>query len=184
MRLINAERIVRDILRLVDAEDQATFVELDRHAPGFHARRKRDGRQPACCEPFDKVILWAGVSASGITAMSYLFESGLILPDFVSHLVYQQCANLPALPRAGTVPLTEEQWGPAILRRGPFPDLTAEEERRSTETLLAARGAARERYAETPTPTHETTINALELAPSSRTVRRRLRARKGRQTAR
>jgi hypothetical protein len=123
------------------------FAELDRHAPGFHARRKRDGRQLACCEPFDKVILWAGVTASGITAMSYLFESGLILPVFVSHLVYQQCANIPELPRAGTVPLAEEQWAPAILRRGPFPDLTAEEERRSTETLLAAtlaaRGAAR-----------------------------------------
>ena len=147
MRLLNAERIVNAILRLVDAQDQATFVELDRHVPGFHARRKRDGRQLACCEPFDKVILWAGVSASGITAMSYLFESGLILPVFVSHLVYQQCADIPELPRAGTVPLTEEQWAPAILRRGPFPDLTAEEERRSTESLLAAtlaaRGAAR-----------------------------------------
>ena len=79
--------------------------------------------------------------------MSYLFESGLILPVFVSPLVYQQYADIPELPRAGTVPLTEAQWGPAILRRGPFPDLTAEEERRSTESLLAAtlagRGAAR-----------------------------------------
>ena len=83
------------------------------------------------------MILWAGVSASGITAMSYLFESGLILPVFVSHLVYRQCAGVPELPRAGTVPLTEEQWGPAVLRRGPFPALMAEEERRSTETLLA-----------------------------------------------
>jgi hypothetical protein len=148
MRLLNAERIVHAILRLVDAQDQATFAELDRHVPGFRARRKRDGRQLAWLEPFDKVILWAGMSASGITAMSYLFESGLILPVFVSHLVYQQqCAGVPELPRAGTVPLTEEQWAPAILRRGPFPDLTAEEERRSTETLLAAtlaaRGAAR-----------------------------------------
>jgi hypothetical protein len=147
MRLLNAERIVHAVLRLVNAQDQATFAELDRHVPGFHARRKRDGRQLACSEPFDRVILWTGVSASGITAMSYLFESGLILPVFVSHLVYQQCANVPALPRAGTVPLTEAQWGPAILRRGPFPDLTAEEERRSTETLLATtlatRGAAR-----------------------------------------
>jgi hypothetical protein len=93
--LLNAERIVHAILRLVDTQDEATFVELDRHAPGFHARRKRDGRQLACCEPFDKVILWTGVSASGITAMSYLFESGLILPVFVSHLVYQQCADIP-----------------------------------------------------------------------------------------
>ena len=147
MSLLNAERIVHAILRLVDAQDQATFAELDRHVPGFHARRKRDGRQLACCEPFDRVILWAGVSASGVTAMAYLFESGLILPVFVSHLVYQQCADIPELPRAGTVPLTEEQWAPAILRRGPFPDLTAEEERRSTESLLAAtlatRGAAR-----------------------------------------
>ena len=146
--MLNAERIVHDILRLVDAQDQATFVELDRRVPGFHARQKRDGRQLACCEPFDKVILWAGVSASGITAMAYLFESGLIPPVFVSDLVYQQqCAGIPELPRAGTVPLTEEQWASAILRRGPFPDLTAEEERRSTETLLAAtlatRGAAR-----------------------------------------
>ena len=74
--------------------------------------------------------------------MSYLFESGLILPVFVSHLVYQQCADIPELPRAGTVPLTEAQWAPAIPRRGPFPDLTAEEERRSTESLLAARGPA------------------------------------------
>ena len=41
--------------------------------------------------------------------MSYLFESGLILPVFVSDLVYQQCAGVPKLPRAGTVPLTEEQ---------------------------------------------------------------------------
>jgi hypothetical protein len=76
-----------------------------------------------------------------------LFESGLILPVFVSHLVYQQSADIPELPRAGTVPLTETQWAPAILRRGPFPDLTAEEERRSTESLLAVtlatRGAAR-----------------------------------------
>jgi hypothetical protein len=148
MRMSSAERIVHDVLRLVNAQDQATFVELDRRVPGFRARRKRDGRQLACCEPFDKVILWAGVSADGVTAMSYLFESGLILPVFVSHLVYQQqCAGVPELPRAGTVPLTEEQWAPAILRRGPFPDLTAEEERRSTETLLAAtlaaRGAAR-----------------------------------------
>jgi len=147
MSLLKAERIVHAILRLVDAHDQATFAELDRHAPGFHARRKRDGRQLACSEPFDKVILWAGVSASGITAMSYLFESGLILPVFVSHLVYQQCADIPELRRAGTVPLTEAQWAPAILRRGPFPDLTAEEERRSTESLLAVtlatRGAAR-----------------------------------------
>jgi hypothetical protein len=148
MRLLNAERIVNDVLRLVNAQDQATFADLDRHVPGFHARRKRDGRQLACCEPFDKVVLWAGVSASGVTAMSYLFESGLILPVFVSHLVYQQqCAGIPELPRAGTVPLTEEQWAPAIVRRGPFSDLTAEEERRSTETLLAAtlaaRGAAR-----------------------------------------
>ena len=98
-------------------------------------------------EPFDKVILWAGVSASGITAMSYLFESGLILPVFVSHLVYQQCADIPEAAARRTVPLTEAQWAPAILRRGPFPDLTAEEERRSTESLLAAtlatRGAAR-----------------------------------------
>ena len=148
MRMSNAERIVHDVLWLVNAQDQATFVELDRQVPGFRARRKQDGRQLACCEPFDKVILWAGVSASGITAMSYLFESGLVLPVFVSHLVYQQqCADIPELPRAGTVPLTEEQWAPAILRRSPFPDLTAEEERRSTETLLAAtlaaRGAAR-----------------------------------------
>ena len=75
------------------------------------------------------MILWAGVSADGVTAMTYLFESGLILPVFVSPLVYQQCAGVPALPRAGTVPLTEAQWAPAILRRGPFPDLTAEEER-------------------------------------------------------
>lgn len=79
--------------------------------------------------------------------MSHLFESGLSLPVFVSHLVYQQCADIPELPRAGTVPLTEEQSAPTILRRGPFPDLTAEEERRSTESLLAAtlatRGAAR-----------------------------------------
>jgi hypothetical protein len=147
MSLLNAERIVNDVLRLVNAQDQATFVELDRHVPGFHARRKRDGRQLACCEPFDKVILWAGLSTDGVTAMSYLFESGLILPVFVSHLIYQQCADIPELPRAGTVPLTEEQWAPAILRRGPFPDLTAEEEWRSTESLLAAtlaaRGAAR-----------------------------------------
>ena len=147
MKLLNAERIVNAVLRLVNAQDQATFIELDRHAPGFHARRKRDGRQLACCEPFDKVILWAGVSADGVAAMSYLFESGLILPVFVSHLVYRQCADIPELPRAGTVPLTEEQWAPAVLRRGSFPDLTAEEERRSTETLLsttlAARGAAR-----------------------------------------
>ena len=147
MGLLNAERIVHAILRLVDAQDQATFVELDRHAAGFHARRKRDGRQLAWLEPFDKVILWAGVSASGITAMSYPFESGLVLPVFVSHLVYRQWAGVPELPRAGTVPLTEEQWAPAILRRGPFLDLTAEEERRSTETLLAVtlatRGAAR-----------------------------------------
>ena len=57
MRLLNAERIVNAILRLVNAQDQATFAELDRHAPGFHARRKRDGRQLACCEPFDKMIL-------------------------------------------------------------------------------------------------------------------------------
>ena len=70
MRLLNAERIVHDVLRLVDAQDQATFVELDRHAPGFHARRKRDGRQLACCEPFDKMILWAGVSAGGVTAIA------------------------------------------------------------------------------------------------------------------
>ena len=143
MRLLNAERIVNDVLRLVDARDQATFAELDRQVPGFHARRKRDGRQLAWLEPFDKVILWASVSAGGITAMAYLFESGLILPVFVSHLVYQQCADIPELPRAGTVPLTEEQWAPAILRRGPFPDLTAEEERRSTEALLAATLAAR-----------------------------------------
>jgi hypothetical protein len=80
---------------------RATFVELDRCVPGFHARRKRDGRQLAWLEPLDKVILWAGVSASGITAMSYLFESGLILPVFVLHLVYQQCADIPKLPRAG-----------------------------------------------------------------------------------
>ena len=150
MSLINAERIVNDVLRLVNAQDQATFAELDRHAPGFHARRKRDGRQLACCEPFDKVILWAGVSADGVAAMTYLFESGLILPVFVSPLVYPQCADIPDLPRAGTVPLTEAQWAPAILRRGPFPDLTAEEERRSTETFLAAtlaaRGAARREY--------------------------------------
>ena len=53
--------------------------------------------------------------------MAYLFESGLVLPVFVSHLVYQQCADLPELPRAGTVPLTEEQWAPTILRRGRFP---------------------------------------------------------------
>jgi hypothetical protein len=86
MSLLNAERIVHAILRLVDAQDQATFAELDRRAPGFHARRKRDGRQLACSEPFDRVILWAGMSASGITAMSYLFESGFILPVFVSHL--------------------------------------------------------------------------------------------------
>ena len=51
MRLLNAERIVNAILRLVDAQDQATFIELDRHVPGFHARRKRDGRQLACGEP-------------------------------------------------------------------------------------------------------------------------------------
>jgi hypothetical protein len=146
MSLLNAERIVHAILRLVDAQDEATFAELDRLVPDFHARRKRDGRQLACSEPFDRVILWAGVSASGITAMSYLFESGLILPLFVSHLVYQQFAGVPALPRAGTVPLMEAQWAPAILRRGPFSDLTAEEERRSTESLLAVtlatRGAA------------------------------------------
>ena len=43
--------------------------------------------------------MWAGVSAGGITAMAYLFESGLILPVFVSHLVYQQCADIPELPR-------------------------------------------------------------------------------------
>ena len=42
--LLNAERIVNAVLRLVDAQDQATFAELDRHVPGFHARRKRDGR--------------------------------------------------------------------------------------------------------------------------------------------
>ena len=45
--------------------------------------------------------MWAGVSAGGITAMAYLFESGLILPVFVSHLVYQQCADIPELPRGG-----------------------------------------------------------------------------------
>jgi len=139
----NAHRIVYDILRLVDARNQATFAELDQDVPGFRARRKRDGRQLACCGPFDKVILWAGVSASGITAMAYLFESGLILPVFVSHLVYRQCADIPELPRAGTVPLTEAQWAPAILQRGPFPNLMAEEERRSAETPLAATLAAR-----------------------------------------
>ena len=142
----NAHRIVYDILRLVDARNQATFAELDQYVPGFRARRKRDGRRLACCEPFDRVILWAGVSASGITAMSYLFESVLVLPVFVSHLVYRQCAGVPELPRGGTVPLTEEQWAPAVLKRGPFSDLTAEEERRATETLLAValatRGAA------------------------------------------
>jgi hypothetical protein len=62
-------------------------------------------------------------------------------------------SRLPAMrrhPEASSrraVPLTEAQWPPAILRRGPFPDLTAEEERRSTESLLAVtlatRGAAR-----------------------------------------
>ena len=109
MSLLKAERIVHAILRLVDAHDQATFAELDRHAPGFHARRKRDGRQLACSEPFDRVILWAGMSASGITAMSYLIESELILPTFVLASAHDQCADLPALPRAGTVPLTETQ---------------------------------------------------------------------------
>jgi hypothetical protein len=147
MSLLNAERIVHAILRLVDAQDEATFAELDRHVPGFRARRKQDRHQLAWLEPFDKVILWTGVSTNGIDAIAYLFESGLILPMFVSHLVYHQCASVPELPRAGTVPLTEAQWAPAVLRRGPFPDLTAEEERRSTETLLAAtlaaRGAAR-----------------------------------------
>lgn len=33
MGLLNAERIVNDVLRLVNAQDQATFVELARHAP-------------------------------------------------------------------------------------------------------------------------------------------------------
>ena len=46
MSLLNADCIVHAVLRLVDAEDEATFAELDR-VPGFQARRKRDGRQPA-----------------------------------------------------------------------------------------------------------------------------------------
>ena len=67
--------------------------------PGFHAP-ETGRRQLAWLEPFDKVVLWTGVSASGITAMTYLFESGLILPVFVSHLVYQPCAGVSELPRA------------------------------------------------------------------------------------
>jgi hypothetical protein len=70
MSLLNAQRIVNAILRLVDAQDQATFAELDRHVPGFRARRKQDGRQLAWLETFDKVILWTGVSASGIDAIT------------------------------------------------------------------------------------------------------------------
>ena len=62
------------------------------------------------------------------------------------YVVRHSCESLEFC-KGERVPLTEEQWAPAILRRGPFPDLTAEEERRSTETLLAAtlaaRGAAR-----------------------------------------
>ena len=38
MRLLNAERIVYDILRLVDAQDQATFAELGRRVPRFRMR--------------------------------------------------------------------------------------------------------------------------------------------------
>jgi hypothetical protein len=46
MRLLNAERIVNDVLRVVNAQDEATFVELDRHVPGFHAVPET-GRPPA-----------------------------------------------------------------------------------------------------------------------------------------
>ena len=45
MSLLNAERIVHDILRLVDAQDQATFAELDRTCPA--PRAPETGRPPA-----------------------------------------------------------------------------------------------------------------------------------------
>ena len=118
------------------------------HAPGFHARRKRDGRRLACSEPFDKVILWAGVSTSGITAMAYLFESGLILPVFVSHLVYQQCADLPELSRAGTVPLTEEQWAPRNFAARSVSRRKRSGDRRSRCSRRRSQRAAQHEYTE------------------------------------
>jgi hypothetical protein len=81
--------------------------------------------------------------------MRTLLESGSILPVFIPHLAYQRCDSVPELPRAGTVPLMEEQWAPAFLRRGPFPDLTAEEEEEEQRVVdallkvtLATLGAA------------------------------------------
>jgi hypothetical protein len=137
----NAQRIADDIVRLVEAQDQVTFVEIDQRVPGFRARRGQDGRDLTGIPPFDTVILWTGVTADGIDAMAFLFEAQLARPAFIPHLAYQQCGDVPKLSLIGSVPLTKQQWLPAVLKRG-----TAEQDLRALEVFaeakLAGRGAA------------------------------------------
>lgn len=90
--------------------------------------------------------MWSGLSAGGVEALAYLFENHLARPVFVRRVVYQQCSDVPKLPLLGTAPLTKQQWAPAVLKRGPFPVMMAEQELRAldvfAEATLAARGAA------------------------------------------
>ena len=75
--------------------------------------------------------------------LAALFENELARPAFVSRLLYQRCDGVPELPLLGSVPLTSKQWMPAVLKRGPLPELTAEQKRAAVEALLEATRATR-----------------------------------------
>jgi hypothetical protein len=143
----DAQRIADGILLVVDARGEAAFAALDQAAPGFRVRPRRTGRDLACIRSVSAVIMWSGVSAGGVEALAYLFENLLARPVFVRRVVYQQCSDVPKLPLLGTAPLNETAVGARrVLKRGPFPEMMAEQELRAldvfAEATLAGRGAA------------------------------------------
>ena len=95
--------------------------------------------------------MWAGLTADAADTLAALFEDELARPAFVSRLLYQRCDGVPELPLLGSVPLTSKQWMPAVLKRGPLPELTAEQKRAAVEALLEAIAGDARRSADTLT---------------------------------